>query len=73
MAVVKGFFDRQLDMTEINLANIVMIPKTTNPTTVGEFRPISIINLIPKLISKIMANRLRGSLPGLISQYQTAF
>lgn len=40
---------------------------------VGEFRPISIINLIPKLISKVLANWFRPWLPQLISPNQTAF
>ena len=44
-----------------------------NPLTVNDFRPISILNLVPKLISKILANRLCHKLPDLISTQQTAF
>lgn len=50
-----------------------MIPKIQAPARVKDFRPISVINLIPKLISKILANRLRLKLPDLISPCQTAF
>lgn len=50
-----------------------MIPKKDNPQTTADFRPISVLNLIPKLISKILANRLRLVLPSLISSNQTAF
>lgn len=39
----------------------------------AEFRPISVINLIHKLISKVLSNRLRPFLPSLISPNQTAF
>lgn len=72
-AIVKGFFNNQIDISDINRANVVMIPKTNAPLMVGEFRPISIINIIPKIISKILANRLRVLMPDLISPYQTAF
>ena len=50
-----------------------MIPKKENAVQVGDFRPISVMNAIPKLISKLLANRLRGHLPNLISSNQTAF
>ena len=71
--IVQGFFDHNIDLTAINQANITMIPKKDEPKQVGDFRPISVMNALPKLISKILANRLRGFLPALISSSQTAF
>lgn len=50
-----------------------MIPKMETPEQVGDFRQISIINLIPKLISKVLSNRLRLKMPELISPHQTTF
>lgn len=73
MQMVKGFFDLSVDITPINQANIVMIPKIAQPQRVEDFRPISIMNAVPKLIAKVLSNRLRGSLPDLISSSQTAF
>lgn len=73
VAILKGFFNEQVDLKDFNLANIVLVPKTDAPVKVMDFRPISIINLIPKIITKIMANRLRGSMNDLISHNQTAF
>lgn len=73
MQIVKGFFDLSVDITPINQANIVMIPKHEHPQRVEDFSPISIMNAVPKLIAKILSNRLRGSLPDLISPAQTAF
>lgn len=74
---VEGIFDQfwsgNLDLVNLNKASIVMIPKKTNSTSVGDYRPISIINLIPKLITKVLSNRLRLILPELVSSQQTAF
>ena len=44
-----------------------------NPSSIGEFRPISCCNTIYKCISKIVAKRLQSTLPSLIDQAQSAF
>lgn len=38
-----------------------------------EYRPISIINILTKLLTKVLSNRLRSVLPSLISNHQTTF
>lgn len=71
--IIQAFYDHSLELSCINQANVIMIPKKDNPVRVGDYRPISVMNAIPKLISKLLANRLRSLLPALISSNQTAF
>nr|GEV40636.1 RNA-directed DNA polymerase, eukaryota [Tanacetum cinerariifolium] len=52
---------------------IALIPKTQNAKTVKDFRPISLIRSLYKIIAKIMANRLSSVIPDLISDVQSAF
>ena len=50
-----------------------MIPKVKSLENITEFRPISLRNVIYKLISKVLANRLKVVLLAVVSENQSAF
>ncbi|CAM8972188.1 unnamed protein product [Rhodiola kirilowii] len=57
----------------MNAAYISLIPKTSNAVEPGDFRPISYCNVTYKVLSGLLAERLKGVLPGIIDVAQGAF
>jgi hypothetical protein len=65
-----------LDMCDLHATNdalLVLLPKSPEATTIRDYRPISLIHLIGKLISKILADRLASWLNSLILGSQSTF
>lgn len=54
-------------------AYISLIPKKDNPEHAGDFRPITLSNVIFKIISKVLVNRLRPLMQKIIGPYQNSF
>lgn len=70
---VYHFFETGIMECKINATNIALIPKNCNHVCVTDFRPISLCNVVYKILSKILANRLKLVLPEIISSTQSAF
>ena len=57
----------------INSTFITLIPKVDNPHRLNDFRPISLVGSIYKILAKVLANRLRSVIGLVISDAQSAF
>jgi len=67
------FFAGNLDLKAINSSFITLIPKCNNPSSVNDFRPISLLNSVLKLLTKIMSDRLQRVIIPLVHQNQYGF
>ncbi|KAG7594616.1 Zinc finger CCHC-type superfamily [Arabidopsis thaliana x Arabidopsis arenosa] len=72
-ADVAEFFSSGTLLKQWNATTLVLIPKTQNASRVADFRPISCLNTMYKVISKLLADRLKSILPSVISHSQSAF
>ena len=71
--MVLNVLNHNLPIGDLNKTNIALVLKTKSPKHMTEFKPISLCNVIYKLILKTLANRLKALLPLLISENQSAF
>lgn len=70
---VKEFFNSGVMPEGVNDTCIVLIPKIQHPGKLKDFRPISLCNVIYKVMSKCLVNCLRPLLQDIISPSQSAF
>ena len=73
MQLVRDFFLSGSMPNHINDTHIALIPKKLVPLVSADYRPISLCNVIYKIIAKCIANRLKPHLPDYIHPSQQAF
>ena len=65
--MIKALFFNGHMLKDINKTFITLIPKSNNPESTNHFRPISLCNICCKIITKILANRVKHLLSKIIS------
>jgi hypothetical protein len=73
LRLCQGFYEENMCMQSINSSHIVLIPKKDNPTKIGDFRPILLLNSSVKLLTKILASRLQKVITRAIHINQYGF
>jgi hypothetical protein len=70
---VKEFFQSGIMPEGVNDTIIVLVPKIAYPEKLADVRPISLCNVLYKVVSKCLVNRLRPLLGKLIAPNQSTF
>lgn len=73
MEVVKDFHSRGKFEKSFNATSTSLIPKKVGAVNIKDFRPISLVGGVYKIISNVLANRLKTVLEKIIFSFQNAF
>ena len=73
MAIFHNFHTQAVFEKSLNASFLALISKKVDAVEVKDFRPISLVGGIYKIISNVLANRLHRVAHGLISDSQNAF
>jgi len=73
MASMSLFHETECISKGCNDSFIALIPKVRDPTKLEQYRPISLVGALYKIITKVLAERLKKVLPAIIDASQSAF
>ena len=63
----KEFHNQNMFLKNINNIFLVLIPKKGGAEDIGDFRPISLLGGLYKLLAKVLANRLKKVIGKVVS------
>ncbi|XP_050231744.1 uncharacterized protein LOC126680640 [Mercurialis annua] len=69
----RDFFANGFFGDDLNNTALVLIPKVSKPEVATDLRPIALCNVVYKVISKVLTNRMKKLMPKIISENQSAF
>ncbi|XP_016178310.1 uncharacterized protein LOC107620695 [Arachis ipaensis] len=72
-AAVLGFFQSSRLSHDANVTWVALSPKFTGAKEIKDLRPISMVGCVYKVILKMLVRRMRGVMPGLVGETQSAF
>ena len=73
MEMFKDFHKQSSFLKSFNTTFLVLIPKKGGAEDLGDFRPISLLGGLYKLLAKVLANRLKKVIGKVVSSNQNAF
>ena len=73
LAVFEEFFQHCKFEKSLNATFIALIPKKNDASNIQDFRSISLVGSIYKILAKVLANQLKVVLDQLISESQNSF
>ena len=73
LAVFEEFYQYSKLEKSLNANFIALIPKKNGASNIRDFRPISLVGSVYKILAKVLANRLKEVLDQLISESQNSF
>lgn len=65
--VALNYLNLGITPPKFNETHIILILKIKNPTKITQYRPITLSNVISRLASKVLANRLKRIVSNIIS------
>ncbi|PKU83813.1 Putative ribonuclease H protein [Dendrobium catenatum] len=70
---VGNFFSTGILPKGVKATAITLIPKSSHASNISDYRPISLCNVLYKIVAKVLANRLKDVLPHIIHESQSSF
>jgi hypothetical protein len=66
-------YQGNLDLWRLNYGVIILLPKVKPATNIKQFRPICLLNVTYKIITKVLTFRLTAAVGKVVSPNQTTF
>ncbi|XP_068479065.1 uncharacterized protein [Phaseolus vulgaris] len=73
VAVVAQFHDSSSIPKGCNASFIALVPKVSDPLKLDQYRPITLVSALYKIISKVLSCRIKSVLPSVIDGSHSAF